>query len=97
MRSLRVAKPLLFSFVGASVAHVIKMMEYQKEDQLDTLKIMIGTQDISRAPVTPEWEPSLVCLLNKLKQKYKPRLVVLCTVPQNAKGRFHERQRGPME
>ena len=35
--------------------------------------------------MTPEskWEPLLVCLLNELKEKYRPRLVVLCTIPQN--------------
>ena len=46
---------------------------------------MLGTNDVSRAPVTPEgkWEPLLVCLLNELKEKYRPRLVVLCTIPQN--------------
>ena len=31
------------SFGGASVAQVIKMMEFQSEDQLDTLVIMLGT------------------------------------------------------
>ena len=73
------------SFRGASVAQVIKMMEFQSEDHLDTLVIMLGTNDVSRAPVTPEskWEPLLVCLLNELKEKYRPRLVVLCTIPQN--------------
>ena len=73
------------SFGGASVAHVIKMMEFQSEDHLDTLVIMLGTNDVSRAPVTPEskWEPLLVCLLNELKEKYRPRFVVLCTIPQN--------------
>ena len=73
------------SFGGASVAQVIKMMEFQSEDYLDTLVIMLGTNDVSRAPVTPEseWEPLLVCLLNELKEKYRPRLVVLCTIPQN--------------
>ena len=73
------------SFGGASVAQVIKMMEFQSEDHLDTLIIMLGTNDVSRAPVTPEskWEPLLVCLLNELKEKYRPRLVVLCTIPQN--------------
>ena len=71
------------SFGGASVAQVIKMMEFQSEDHLDTLVIMLGTNDVSRAPVTPEskWEP--LCLLNELKEKYRPRLVVLCTIPQN--------------
>ena len=61
------------------------MMEFQSEDHLDTLVIMLGTNDVSRAPVTPEskWEPLLVCLLNELKEKYRPRLVVLCTIPQN--------------
>ena len=46
---------------------------------------MIGTNDVSRAPVNPEvkWEPLLVCLLNELKEKYRPRLVLLCTIPQN--------------
>ena len=74
------------SFGGASVAQVIKMMEFQSEDHLDTLVIMLGTNDVSRAPVTPEskWEPLLVCLLNELKEKYRPRFVVLCTIPQNA-------------
>ena len=73
------------SFGGASVAQVIKMMEFQSEDHLDTLVIMLGTNDVSRAPVTPEckWEPLLVCLLNELKEKYRPRFVVLCTMPQN--------------
>ena len=74
----------VLSFGGASVAQVIKMMELQGEDHLDTLVIMLGTNDVSRAPVTPEskWEPLLVCLLNELKEKYRPRLVVLCTRPQ---------------
>ena len=73
------------SFGGASVAQVIKMMEFQSRDHLNTLVIMLGTNDVSRAPVTPEskWEPLLVCLLNELKEKYRPRLVVLCTIPQN--------------
>ena len=73
------------SFGGASVDQVIKMMEFQSEDHLDTLVIMLGTNDVSRAPVTPEskWEPLLVCLLNELNEKYRPRLVVLCTIPQN--------------
>ena len=77
----------VLSFGGASVAQVIKMMEFQGEDYLDTLVIMLGTNDASRGvPVTPEgkWEPLLVCLLNDLKEKYRPRLVVLCTIPQNS-------------
>ena len=75
----------VLSFGGASVAQVIKMMEFHGEDHLDTLVIMLGTNDVSRAPVTPEgkWEPLLVCLLNEVKEKYRPRLVVLCTIPQN--------------
>ena len=44
----------IFSFGRASVAQVIKMMEFQSEDYLDTLVIMLGTNDVSRAPVTPE-------------------------------------------
>ena len=56
----------VLSFGGASVAQVIKMMEFQGEDHLDTLVIILGTNDISRAPVTPgcKWQPLLVCLLN---------------------------------
>ena len=75
----------ILSFGGASVAQVIKMMEFQSEDHLDTLIIMLGTNDVSRAPVTPEnkWEPLLVCLLNELKEKYRPKLVILCTIPPN--------------
>ena len=75
----------VLSFGGASVAQVVKMMEFQGENHLDTLVIMLGAIDVSRAPVTPEgkWEHLLVCLLNELKEKYRPRLVVLCTIPQN--------------
>ena len=60
------------SFEGASV--VIKMMEFQGEDHLDMLVIMLGFNDVSRVPVTPErkWEPLLVCLLNELKENYSP-------------------------
>ena len=60
---------IVLSFGGASVAQVIKMNEFQGEDHLDTLMIMLGTNDVSRAPVTPEgkWEPLLVCLLNEGK------------------------------
>ena len=56
----------VLSFGGASVAQNIKMMEFQGEDHLDTLVIMLGINDVSRAPVTPEGkcEPLLVCLLN---------------------------------
>ena len=45
---------------------------------------MLVTNDVSRVSVTPEgkWEPLLVCLLSKLKEKYGPRLMVLCTKPQ---------------
>ena len=51
------------------MAQIIKLMEFQGEDYLDTLKIMLGTNDVSRVPVTPEGmsEPLLVCLLNEMK------------------------------
>ena len=44
----------VLSFGGASVAQVIKMMEFQGENHLDTLVIILGANDVSRAPVTPE-------------------------------------------
>ena len=46
---------------------------------------MLGIMTFRGPPVTPEskWEPLLVCLLNELKEKYRPRFVVLCTIPQN--------------
>ena len=75
----------VLTFGGASFAQVIKMMKFQREDHLDTLVLLLGTNGVSRVPVTPEgnWEPLLVCLLNELKARYRPRLVVLCTIPQN--------------
>ena len=65
------------------MAHVIKLMELQNEDRVDTLTLMRGTNVVSRNPVTPEakWESLLICLLNELKEKYRPRIVVLCTRP----------------
>ena len=75
----------VLSFGGAYVAQVINMMEFQGEDHLDTLVIMLGTNDVSRATVTPEgkWEPLLVCLVNELKEKHRPRLEVLGAIPEN--------------
>ena len=49
-----IGQTTVVSFGGASVAQVIKMIEFQGEDYLDTLVIMLGTNDVSRAPVTPE-------------------------------------------
>ena len=76
---------IVLSFGGASVAQVINMIEFQGEDHLNTSVIMLETNDVSRVPVTPKgkWEPLLVCLLNELKEQYRPRLVVLCTRPQS--------------
>ena len=37
----------VLSFGGASVAQVIKMMEFQGENHLDTLVIMLGTNGVS--------------------------------------------------
>ena len=73
------------SYGGGSAAQVIKMMESQSEDQMDTLIVMLGTNENSRAPVPPEsrWESLVVCLLNELKEKYEPMLVVLCNIQQN--------------
>ena len=76
----------VLSFGGAFMAQVIKIMEFQGEDHLDTLVIMLGSNDVSGVPVTPEgkWEPLLVCFRNDLKENYRPRLVVLCKIPQNS-------------
>ena len=73
----------MISFGGAAVAQVIKMMELQSDDRVDTLTVMIGMNHVSRNPVTPDakWESFLICLLNELKEKYRPRIVVLCTIP----------------
>ena len=72
-------------FGVASMVQALKMMEFQSEDQLDTLIVMLGINDISRTPITPEsrWEPLLVCHLSELKEKYKQRLVVLWAIPHN--------------
>ena len=79
-------------------------MEFQGEDHLDKIVMMIGINDVSRVPVTPEakWEPLLVCLLNELKEKYRPPTrgaVDNTTEPDgwHAGGGLHERQRDPME
>ena len=48
----------VLSFGGASVVQVIKMMEFQGVDHLDTLVIMLATNDVLRAPVNPEGKGS---------------------------------------
>ena len=84
MRDLKeilvVGQTALVSFGGASVAQVIKMMELQN-DRADILTLIIGTNDVSRNPVTPEakWESLLICLLNELREKYRPRIPSLLT------------------
>ena len=40
-----------FLFGGASVAQVIKTMKIQNDDRVETLILMIGTNDISRNPI----------------------------------------------
>ena len=49
----------VLSFGRASVAQVIKMIEFHGEDHPDTLVILLGTNDVSSVPVTPEgkWSP----------------------------------------
>ena len=76
----------VISFGEASLAQVIKIMELHNDDRVDTLTVMIGTNDFSRNLITPEakWDSSLICLLNELKKKYKPRIVVLCTIHLNS-------------
>ena len=73
----------VISFGGASVDQVIKMMELQNDDSVDALTL--GLNDVSRNPVIPEakWESLLICLLNELKEKYRPRIVVLCAITLN--------------
>ena len=63
----------VLSFGGASVAQVIKMMEFQGEDHLDTLVKMIGIKNVSRPPVTSEgkWEP-LLASGNPSEGKWEP-------------------------
>ena len=75
----------VISFGGASVAQVIKMMQLQNDDRVDALTVMIRTNDVSRNPITPEakWESRLICLLNELKENYRPTIVVLYTIPIN--------------
>ena len=89
MRDLKkilvVRQTAVTSFCGASVAQVIKMMELQNDDRVDILTLMIGTNDVSRNPVTPEakWESLLICILNELKEKYKRKVAFLCTITLN--------------
>ena len=47
-----------------------KRMKLQNDYRVDTLIVMIGTNDVSRNPVTPEvkWESLLICLLTELKE-----------------------------
>ena len=73
----------VISFGGASVAQVIKMMELRNQDRVDTLTVMIGTNDVSNNPVSPEvkWESLLICLLNELKEKYRLRIVMCVPSP----------------
>ena len=78
---LVVGQTATISFGGTSVAQVIKMMELQNDGRVETIIRMIAM--VTRNPVSLEakWEPLLVCLLIKLKEKYRPRFVVLCIIP----------------
>ena len=89
MRDLKeilvVGQTAVVSFGGASVALVIKMMELENDDRVDTLTMMKVTNDVSSNPITPEvkWESLLICLLIELKEKYRPRIGCLCTIALN--------------
>ena len=49
-----VGQTAVISFGGFSLAEVNKLMELQNDDRMYTLTLMIGTNDVSRNPVTPE-------------------------------------------
>ena len=52
------------------------MMVLQNDDRVNTLTLMIGKNEV-------KWESLLICLLNDLKEKNRPKIVVLCTIPRN--------------
>ena len=66
----------------ASVAQAKKMMEFQGEEKVLTVIVMLGTNDISRSPITPEskWDYLIDCLLNELQEIVKSKILVLCSV-----------------
>ena len=82
---LVVGQTAVIYYGWASVAQVIKVMELQNDDRVDTLTLMIGTNDVLRNLFTPEakWDSLLICLLNELKKKYRRKIVLLCTIPFN--------------
>ena len=45
--------------------------------------LIIGDSLVRDLNPESKWEPLLVCLLNELKEKYRPKLVILCTIPPN--------------
>ena len=74
-----VGQTAVIFFGGASLAQVNKMMELQNDDRVETLILMIGTN----VTLETKWESLLICLFNELKEKYRPNIVVLCTIPLN--------------
>ena len=67
-----------YSFGGASVAKVMKIMELQNDDRVEMVILQVGTNDVLRNPIIPEarWKPLMAYFLNEQKEKCKLRLVI---------------------
>ena len=91
------------SFGGASVAQVIKMMEFQSKDHLDTLVIMLGTNDVSSPSDSGEQVGASIGMpLERTKGEVQAQAcsaVHDTTKPAGGhhSGRFHEWQRDTVE
>ena len=58
------------------------MTEFQGEEKVLTVIVMLGTNDNSRSPITHEskWDHLINCLLNELQEIVKSKILVLCSV-----------------
>ena len=75
------------AFGGATIAQLYRMVELMNPGKIPNVMILVGTNDISRGSDEQEalWESMMVCLFTTLWQKFSCAVLIVCTVPMNAR------------
>ena len=77
----------VMAFGGATIAQLYRIVELMNPGRIPNVMILVGTNDISRAPDEQEalWESNMVCLFTTLWQKFNCAVLTVCTVRMNAR------------
>ena len=77
----------VMAFGGATIVQLFRMVELMNPGRIPNVIILVGTNNISRSSDEEEalWESMMACLLTTLWQKFNCAVLIVCTVPMNAR------------